>query len=295
MRFGMVSPVVFRPPGQFSAWETGAGPAELVRVAEAADRLGYHHLTCSEHVGVPARIAARAGGTYWDPLATLGFLAAHTTGIRLATHVLVLGYHHPLEIAKRYGTLDLLSGGRVVLGLGVGSLKEEFALLGADFDGRGAAADDAIRALRAAWGQPLPEYEGTHYRFRDFLIDPHAPRRRVPLWIGGYTRRSLRRAVELGDAWVPFGLPPEQITTMLAAVERPEGFDVILTPPPLDPIADPDGARRHVEQLQAAGATMMNIVLRHRSAEHCVEQLAAFRQLFAQAAWSAADEPAATA
>ncbi|GAA0717124.1 LLM class F420-dependent oxidoreductase [Dactylosporangium roseum] len=288
MRFGILSPVVFRPPGQFSAWEADAGTAELVTVAEAADRLGYHHLTCCEHVGVPTKIAARRGGTYWDPLATLAFLAARTTNIRLATHVLVLGYHHPLDIAKRYGTLDRLSGGRVVLGLGVGSLKEEFALLGADFDGRGAAADDAIRALRAAWGQPVPEYEGTHYRFRDFVIDPHSPRPRVPLWIGGYTPRSLRRAVELGDAWVPFGLPPEQVTAMLATVDPPERFDVILTPPPLDPMADPAGTRRHVEELHAAGATMVNIVLRHRSADHCVDQLAAFRQLFAAAEWTAA-------
>ncbi|MEU7871864.1 TIGR03619 family F420-dependent LLM class oxidoreductase [Dactylosporangium sp. NPDC049140] len=282
MRCGILSPVVFRPPGQSSDWEAGAGPAELVRIAEAADRLGYHHLTCSEHVGVPDRIAARAGGTYWDPLATLSFLAARTTSIRLATHVLVLGYHHPLAIAKSYGTLDLLSGGRVVLGLGVGSLREEFALLGADFEGRGAAADDAIRAIRAAWGEPLPQYEGTHHRFRDFRIDPHAPRRRVPLWIGGYTPRSLRRAVELGDAWVPFGLPPERIAAMLAAVERPAGFDVILNPPPLDPIADPGGARRHVEESHAAGATMLNIVLRHRDAGHCVEQLEAFQQIFPQ-------------
>ncbi|WP_433605873.1 TIGR03619 family F420-dependent LLM class oxidoreductase [Dactylosporangium sp. CA-139114] len=283
MRFGILSPVVFRPPGQSSPWEAGAGPAELVRVAVAADRLGYHHLTCSEHVGVPVRIAARAGGTYWDPLATLGFLAAHTTRIRLATHVLVLGYHHPLAIAKRYGTLDLLSGGRVVLGLGVGSLAEEFALLGADFDGRGAAADDAIAAIRAAWGRAVPEYEGTHYAFRDLLVDPHAPRTRVPLWIGGYTPRSLRRAAELGDAWVPFGLPPERIGAMLAAAERPEGFEVILNPPPLDPIAEPGEARRHVEEFHAAGATMLNIVLRHRSVEHCVEQLEALRRLFPEA------------
>ncbi|MEV0809454.1 LLM class F420-dependent oxidoreductase [Micromonospora sp. NPDC050200] len=289
MRFGILSPVVFRPPGQFSPWEIGAGTEELVTVARAADRLGYHHLTCSEHVGVPTRIAARGGGTYWDPLATLSFLAAQTTRIGLATHVLVLGYHHPLDIAKSYGTLDRLSGGRVILGLGVGSLKEEFALLGADFEGRGAAADDAIRALRAAWGEPVPAYEGTHYRFQDFVIDPHSPRRTVPLWIGGYTRRSLRRAVELGDGWVPFGLTPEQIGAMIAAAAPPAGFEVVVSPPPLDPLGDPHEARRQVEAVAAGGATMMNIVLRHRDAEHCVEQLTAFRDLFPEAEWTGVD------
>ena len=90
------------------------------------------------------------GGRYYDPLATFGALGAHTATIRFAAHVLVLGYHHPLEIAKRYGTLDVVTGGRVIVGVGVGSLQEEFELLGAPFDDRGARADDAMRALRAA-------------------------------------------------------------------------------------------------------------------------------------------------
>ncbi len=92
-------------------------------VAAAADRLGYHHLTCAEHVIVPTGIATVRGGRYWDPLATFGYLAALTSQIRLATNVLVLGYHHPLDIAKRYGTLDQVSHGRLILGLGVGTLR----------------------------------------------------------------------------------------------------------------------------------------------------------------------------
>ena len=260
MRFGVLTPVVIRSPGQFSAWEVDAGVDELVTVARAADRLGYHHLTCSEHVGVPAADAEIRGGTYWDPLATLSYLAAHTTGIGLATHVLVLGYHHPLAIAKRYGTLDRLSRGRVILGVGVGTLEGEFRLLGAQFDGRGTAADDAIRALRAAWGRRTPEYEGTHYQFRDFVIDPHAPRTDVPIWVGGRTPRSLRRAVTLADGWAPFRLSPEQVSQLLATIQPPDGFDVVLGTPPLDPIGDPAGTRRQVETLVAAGATIINAV-----------------------------------
>lgn len=125
MRVGIVTPVVAQPPPGTAAWERDAGIAEIGRIAEAADRLGYHHVTCSEHVAVPAGAAERRGGVYWDPLATFGYLAARTSRIRLATQVLVLGYHHPLAIAKRYGTLDRVSGGRLVLGLGVGSLEEE--------------------------------------------------------------------------------------------------------------------------------------------------------------------------
>ena len=101
-----------------------------------------------EHVVIPSPTAATRGGRYWDPLATLSFVAASTQTIGLLTHVLVLGYHHPLEVVKRYGTLDVASGGRVILGVGVGSLEPEFELLDVPFAGRGARADDALRAIR---------------------------------------------------------------------------------------------------------------------------------------------------
>jgi alkanesulfonate monooxygenase SsuD/methylene tetrahydromethanopterin reductase-like flavin-dependent oxidoreductase (luciferase family) len=152
MRFGIATPIVVRVPGNHAEWERAAGITELAAIARAADGLGYHHLTCSEHVALPASVEATRGVTYWDPLATFGYLAAVTGRIRFATNVLVLGYHHPLDIAKQYGTLDRVSGGRLILGLGVGSLEEEFDLLGAPFEDRGARADDALRALRASLG-----------------------------------------------------------------------------------------------------------------------------------------------
>ncbi len=127
-------------------------------------------------------------------------MAARTTRIRLATMTLVLGYHHPLEIVKRYGTLDHVSGGRVILGLGVGSLKEEFDLLGAPFEDRGARADDALRALRAALTTNEPSYEGEFYSFGGLTVDPCALQPHMPFWIGGRTKRSLRRAVTLAKA-----------------------------------------------------------------------------------------------
>src|SRR6202049_4985676 len=130
MRFGISTPVVVRVPGNHAEWERTAGMGELDAIAEAADRLGYHHLTCSEHIALPADEQNRRGARYWDPLATLGYLAARTRRIRLATHVLVLGYHHPLAIAKRYGTLDQISGGRLILGVGVGPLREELEMRG---------------------------------------------------------------------------------------------------------------------------------------------------------------------
>jgi probable F420-dependent oxidoreductase len=282
VRIGIVSPVVTLVPGAHSAWERTAGIAELVGVAEAADRLGFAHLTCSEHVAVPTGIAELRGGTYWDPLATFGHLAAHTRAIRFATQVLVVGYHHPLEIAKRYGTLDRVSGGRLTLGIGVGSLEEEFDLLGAPFAGRGPRADDALAALRAALSRREPAYSGEFYDFSGFVVDPHAEQERVPIWIGGRTLTSLRRAVAVGDGWVPFGLSFDELAALLAAVEVPGDFEVVLAAGrPLDPLAAPDAARRALDRAAAAGATTVNVALAADSVDHYTEQLQALAELAA--------------
>lgn len=106
MRIGLSTPVVVQFPGVCSDWERGGGIDDLASVAATADELGFDHMTCSEHVAVPADLAAQRGATYWDPVATLAYLAACTRQIRLATSVVVLGYHHPLALAKTYGTLD---------------------------------------------------------------------------------------------------------------------------------------------------------------------------------------------
>ncbi|WLQ46967.1 TIGR03619 family F420-dependent LLM class oxidoreductase [Streptomyces poriferorum] len=276
MRLGINSPVVTAVPGVHSPWERAAGIEELGAVAETADRLGFDHLTCSEHVAVPVDIAGQRGGTYWDPLSVFGYLAARTERIRFATQVLVLGYHHPLEIAKRYGTLDRVCGGRVVLGLGVGSLEEEFQLLGAAFEGRGAIADDALAALRASLSRREPAYHGEHFDYEGLVVEPHAVQDRVPLWIGGRTPRSLRRAVAYGDGWVPFGLPLERLGEMVGAASLPDGFEVVLSAGrPLDPSGDPDGASEALRKVSAAGATLVSVSLTAGSASHYAEQLEA--------------------
>ncbi|WP_127782336.1 LLM class F420-dependent oxidoreductase [Rhodococcus sp. X156] len=280
MRIGLSSPIVVQHPSTTSEWERSAGIAELARVAEAADGLGFHHLTCSEHVAVPVDVAQERGGTYWDPLATLGYLAARTRQVRLTTTVLVLGYHHPLEIAKRYGTLDVVSGGRLVLGLGVGTLREEFELLDAPFSGRGARADDALRALRASLSQPEPSYHGEHYSYEGFLVSPHAQQARVPLWIGGRTPRSLRRAIEHGDGWVPFGLGLRELTELLGAAELPPQLEVVLSPGrQLDPLGAPDACATALSRLRDAGATVVSVAIDATGAQHYCDQLHALREL----------------
>jgi probable F420-dependent oxidoreductase len=285
MRFGIMSPVVSRNPRHDPPeWEAEATIEDLVAVAIAGERLGYDFMTFPEHVAVPSDVAPIRGATYWAPSPTMGYVAARTTRLRLATYVLVLGYHHPLELVKTYGTLDLISGGRLILGVGVGSLQPEFDLLQASFDGRGERADDALRAIRAAWGRAEPAYHGTHYDFEGFIISPR-PRRTVPpLWVGGRTPRSLRRAKELGQGWAPFGLPPDVVRDTLARAGGAGGLDVVLAPePPIDPAKDADEAQAVVARYAAAGATHLVFRFRQQSRSQLIEQMDALVALFPEA------------
>jgi alkanesulfonate monooxygenase SsuD/methylene tetrahydromethanopterin reductase-like flavin-dependent oxidoreductase (luciferase family) len=260
-------------PHAHASWEQDGTIDDVAAIARAADRLGVDYLTCSEHVVVPAEVAPTRGSRYWDPLATFGYLAAVTSDIRFSTNVLVLGYHHPLEIAKRYGTLDRVCGGRLILGLGVGSL------------------DDAISALRASLSVQQPEYDGTYYRFSGMVLDPCALQASVPLWIGGRTARSLRRAVTLGDGWVPFGIRAVDTAAMLAAArdtpawaERRRPLEILLqNGRPIDPVGDPDGSTRAIRRLTDAGATGLQLNFVHHSVSHYLEQLEAVVDLVGRA------------
>ncbi len=287
MQLGIVTPVFTRVPGTHSSWEAEAGIEEAARVAMKADELGYHHATCSEHIGIPTEVAKIRGFTYWDPLATFGYLSAVTSQLRFVTFVVVLGYHHPMELVKRYGTLDRVSGGRLILGVGVGSLKEEFDLIGAPFEDRGARGDDAIRALKASFGKEMPEYHGEYYDYEGFVVEPHSIQTDLPIWIGGRTYRSLRRAVELGDGWVPFGLPVKEMAAMLERARgthewaaRTTPLEIALQSSILDPIGDPDGTRGRLEHMQEIGTTVVETRVKNDSLEECLDQLTALRELW---------------
>jgi probable F420-dependent oxidoreductase len=286
MRFGLTTPIVTLTARGHGAWEVDAGPDELRQIAVAADRLGLHHLTCSEHVGIPHDVVATRGARYYDPLATFGYLAAFTTRVRFATHVLVLPYHHPLEVAKRYGTLDVICGGRLILGVGVGSLEPEFGLLGADFAGRGARYEDALRALRAVLGAREPEYHGTHFDIAGFVVDPPARQPRMPIWLGGRSARSLRRALAFADGWDPFYLTVDELAALLAKargwpewrvrLEQPEPFTLVFSPDEVFDVTVP-AQREQMAALfrryAAVGADVLSLRFRSTSCAHLLEQL----------------------
>jgi probable F420-dependent oxidoreductase len=280
VKLSIATPVVTMLPQASRDWEKTASIDDLAQIAEAADQLGYHHLTCSEHIALPAAERERRGTRYWDPLATLGYLAARTQRIQLATHVLVLAYHHPLEIAKRYGTLDKVSNGRLILGVGVGSLKEEFELIGVPFDDRGPRGDDALRALRASLSVPEPSYHGEFYAFGGMVVDPCAVQDHVPIWIGGRTLRSLRRASTLADGWAPFNVSLQQVRDWLGRFELRPGFEVVLPPAaPLDPINEPERTRDVLGDTAAHGVTIVSAMFTHTSLQHYLENLQALAEV----------------
>jgi probable F420-dependent oxidoreductase len=289
-RIGVAVPGLTLSGNSHCDWEKSATVEEMAAIVAAADRLGYSHVTCAEHIGVPADQAPRRGSRYFDPLATFGYFSAVTSQIRFVTAVLVLGYHHPLEIAKRYGTLDVISGGRVTLGLGVGTLKEEFDLLGlggAEFTERGARADDALRALRASIGRSLPEYHGPYYDFGGLIVDPCAIQQNMPLWIGGRSLRSLRRAITLADGWTPFGMNCEEMAAMIASArewpswhERENPLEIVLPAEfMIDPLGQPEQTADYLRRLFAAGATKASVHFRSNSCAHFIEQLEAQAEL----------------
>jgi alkanesulfonate monooxygenase SsuD/methylene tetrahydromethanopterin reductase-like flavin-dependent oxidoreductase (luciferase family) len=166
------------------------------------------------------------------------------------------------------------------LGVGVGSLKEEFDLLGAPFDDRGARGDDALRALRAALPSNEPSYEGEYYSFGGLTVDPCALQPHMPIWIGGRTKRSLRRAVTLAEGWCPFGVSTATAAEWLQAWELPVGFEVVLpADQPLDPMGAPELAAETLRTMAAAGTTTVSARFIHRSLEHYLEQIHALVEL----------------
>jgi probable F420-dependent oxidoreductase len=177
-------------------------------MARSAERAGFGSLYVTDHP-IPGEAWLRSGGHHTlDPFVTLSFAAAATSRIRLQTHVLVLPYRNPFLVAKAAATLDALSGGRLTLGVSAGYLESEFAALGVPFAERNQRADEAIPALRAAWSGERVALEGLGFRAEGNRALPMPLQKPgPPIWVGGNSRRAIRRAVELGDGWLPFPAP----------------------------------------------------------------------------------------
>jgi probable F420-dependent oxidoreductase len=179
---------------------SASSPAEIRRVAELAVELGCDSIWATEHIIVGPDGVDPYGRVY-DPLVTLGWLAGLTESIGLGTSIVLAPLHNPIHLAKEVATLQELSGGRVVLGLGLGWHRDEFEFMGVPFAGRGRRTDEAIEVMRALW-RGERDFAGELWSFHDATAEPH-PSPSPEIWIGGSSDRAIRRALELGDAWHP--------------------------------------------------------------------------------------------
>ena len=219
MKFG----IGFATSGKFS------DPGLLAHLATTAERCGFESLWSVEHVAVPvkhlpypgSKDGSMPGGddvAIPDPLIPLAYMAAVTKTIKLATGILILPQRHPIYTAKEVATVDVLSGGRVILGIGSGWMKEEFEALGIDFHHRGAMTDEAIQALRALWKDGAASFEGKHFRFGPLHSNPKPVRRDVPIHVGGHSTAAARRAGRYGDGFFPTVMNPEKLKELFATV-----------------------------------------------------------------------------
>jgi probable F420-dependent oxidoreductase len=255
-------------PGRARPWEREIGGAEILEAARIAERAGFAYVSCSDHVAVPASRAEAMGPTWYDAGSTLAFVAGVTTRIRLLSHILVLPYRHPLVVAKQYGTLDHLSGGRVILGVGSGHLKAEFRSVGASFTERGARSDEYLSAIVAAWENDVARFEGRTVSFRDVMVWPRvAQRPRPPIWVGGNSRAALRRAARYGDGWVPWELTPvecraatTEVRRLRAEHGRPQAFEMVV-PLAVPPETGADALVAEADTWRRAGATAFHVGL----------------------------------
>ena len=217
-----------------------ASPENLRALAQRAEDLGFDHVWVSDHVILPRQVESfypyaadgvatfRPEDPYFEPLAALNFLAGCTQRVRLGTHVLILPYRNPVLSAKMIATLDVLSGGRVILGAGVGWMEEEFQALGLDtFKQRGAVTDEFIELYKELWTKDHPSFQGEHYRISGSGFEPKPVQKpHPPIWIGGHTGPAIRRAAKYGDGWMPIGLrppailEPEELAAKIAQLRR---------------------------------------------------------------------------
>lgn len=203
-------------------WEREGGTIdEMAEVAECCDRSGFLYVAVCHHVAIPREPAEAMSTTWFDPVATLGYLAASTQTTRLMTNVYVAAYQHPLETAKAFATVDALSHGRLLFGVGAGHVEGEFDALGIPFRERGAITDEAIDAILGAWTDEWAPHDGPRWKYTDVGQRPRPVQRpHPPIWIGGSGKPALRRVARVGDGWIPQATPPDRLADDIAFILR---------------------------------------------------------------------------
>lgn len=284
------------PSGAIKHYDSWVGDGVLADFAVAAERRGFDSVHVTDHPFPEDGWLANGGHHAFDPFVALSTMAAVTSTIKLRTNLLVAGYRHPFLAARAVSSLDRLSGGRMIVGMGAGYLQAEFDVLSADFDGRGPAFDEAIVAMTAAWTGESVQLDGERFPASGHTMLPTPMQRpRPPIWIGGNSGAARRRAATLADGWIPMPAGPglakitrtatlqsldevaAGITQMHqlradAGIEAP--FDVAIggmgLPTETD---DTDAYPEAFARLADAGITWVSLPCRGRSLEACVEEI----------------------
>lgn len=303
--FGLQLPVQSQSTLYTAEWETRSGPVELASVARACDEAGFFYVAVCDHTAIPARAAATMGTVWYDTVATLGWLAGITERVHLLSHVLVLAQRHPLRAAKELATLDTLSAGRLIVGIGAGHVQEEFEVLGGDFARRGRDTDEAVVALALALTEEFPELPGPRWPASGMGVAPRPVQQPRPaLWIGGSSPAAIRRTAALGDGWLPQGTPRADLPGQIAELRRlrdelrggaPLDIGTIVEPIYLqgpgtggDPdrkvpgwalSGGPEEVAASLHELAAMGVNHLQVRFLARSAEECCDQVRAFGEL----------------
>jgi probable F420-dependent oxidoreductase len=275
------------PLGQMGVQLGDDAASTVVSLARAADELGYDFVTAQDHSIAPRQWVADGGGQTWfEPFVVLSYAAAVTTRVRLLTDVLIVPYRSPFQIAKISASLDQLSGGRLILGVGSGYLEEEFRILGASFAERGALTDDALEVVKRCWTEEWVDVSTPYFEAKDVSISPRPVQQPgPPIWVGGNSWRALQRAVEHGDGWTPFRGDPDRVREALRraaeyGLSSDRRFDIAM---PIrrglhspDGSVDVDAALRQAEALAEAGATHVKVGFKAATPDEYVAKMETF-------------------
>jgi probable F420-dependent oxidoreductase len=297
--YGMQLPIQTLTRTLVDPWEDSATVADLVAVAQRAEATGHAFVGVCDHVAIPDDdYASRMTTTWYDTVATLSYLAAHTSRVRLLSVVYIAAYRHPLQTAKSFGTLDHLSGGRAILGVGAGHVAGEFAALGVDFHQRGRILDETIDAVRGAFADPYVSFAGERYQYSRVGVGPAPVQGELPIWVGGMGEAAWRRVGRAGDGYIPMANQVDQYAEIVATIHDAAAragrtdvsFDIgympgwsHLTGPRTDDlpptmIVGAEALAADLRAARAAGANVMHLKFRARTFAEYLEQIDAFAE-----------------
>jgi len=220
--------------GMTQPWEFAVTGPDQLRMARRAEELGYDQIGIPEHLAVPPAHIENTGSFWFHSVTAMAAIAGATSQIRLNSCVTILPFQHPIAMAKALATADWMSGGRINVTFGLGSIEQEYDYLGVPFRNRGARADEYLEAIIALWTQDRPSFDGKYVSFRDVGFDPKPVQKpHVPIWIGGDSDAALRRVARFGSGWIiSYRTDPEDIPARIERIksqpewgERP--FDVM--------------------------------------------------------------------